>query len=175
MDVCEGDTSTGSRNPSPSLPEGASTSTNEETPMEQGPSALPDGKATSEPSTSSSHSSENGDSSGSVFETAGSSESYEKSGENDSVVGDESSGLSDSVNGSEAVLTDTMLKEEQRLHDAESRENSTEREKVFLPSFPPSSHFSFPASCDISYMYVPHAATLSHPSVTHFTHIHDLS
>ena len=134
MEVCEGETSTASRNPSPSLPEGASTSTNEgPTPMELGPSALPmNGKATSEPSTSSSCSSENGEASSSVCEEAGSSGSCEKAGRSGSVEGDESS---DSVSVSEAVVTDAMLKEEQRLHDAESRENSMEREKVVLSLF----------------------------------------
>ena len=145
MEVCEGETSTGSRNPSPSLPEGASTSTSEETPMELGPSALPNCKATSEPSTSSSCSSENKEPSGGACDEVGSSGDCEKAENNDSVDGDERSESSDSVNGGEVVLTDAMLKEEQRLHDAESRENSTEREKVVSLSLslsPPQRSFS---------------------------------
>ena len=152
MEVCEGETSTASRNPSPSLPEGASTSTNEgPTPMELGPSALPNGKATSEPSTSSSCSSENGEASSSACEEAGSSGGCEKGGRSGSVEGDESD---DSVSGSEAVVTDAMLKEEQRLHDAESRETSTEREKVVpLPpslSLTPPPPLSIPPSLSLT-------------------------
>jgi hypothetical protein len=115
--------------------------------MELGPSALPGGKATSEPSTSSSCSSENGEPSVSVCGEAGSSGGCEKAGESGSVEGD---GSGDSVSGCEAVVTDAMLKEEQRLHDAESRENSSEREKVLSLSLSP--HVFFSTLCYISHI-----------------------
>ena len=148
MEVCEGETSTGSRNPSPSLPEGATTLTNREAPMELEPSTLPNGKATSEPSTSSSCSSENREPSGGLYEETESSGGVKKAGKCDLAVGGEGSESSGSVNESETVLTEAMLKEEQRLHNDESRENSTEREKVccllsFLLSLPSLSYSPF--------------------------------
>ena len=61
MEVAESDTSTGSRNPSPSLPEGAGTVIGEGEPatdMEQEPSTSPNSKATTEPTSASTHNGE---------------------------------------------------------------------------------------------------------------------
>ena len=134
--------------------------------MELEPSALPNGKTTSEPSTSSSHSSENGEPSASVCEEAESYGGCEKAGEGDT-VGDEGS----ESNGNEAVLTDAMLKEEQQLQDGESRENSTERDKVVnlrpLVSF--SLSYSLVTYFSLTHTHVQLILSNSHPLVRKFT------
>ena len=129
--VTDSDTATGSRNPSPSLPEGANTlSTDGDAPMELDmykgkPTASADIKTTPELPPSSCSTTERSNSPASVGE------SDERSCGGDAVsVEDGGSECSGEKHG--AVLTDAMLKEEQRLHDTESRESSSEREKVQL-------------------------------------------
>lgn len=124
MEAVECDTTTASRDTSPSLPEeGTDNAVHEdkETPMEtahEPSSSTSSEAATTEPSTApSSSSSCDGATDSPVMEEGPAAEKEEGSECVDSEKGD-------------GVLTEAMLKEEQRLHDAESRESSTEREKV---------------------------------------------
>ena len=64
-----------------------------------------------------------------------------------------------------SVLTEAMLKEEQRLHDAESRESSSEREKVTLEYkyFHCLPHLSFLSYDNIYMIWLPFPSLYVYP------------
>ena len=126
MEVAESVTTTGSRNPSPSLPEGANVSLEpEEAPMEvekESSSTLASNQATISPLVTHQTSAVGG-------EACKKEEKEGASGEREKSVESERSSECSSVKEG-AVVTEAMLKEEQRLHNTESRESSSERDKV---------------------------------------------